>query len=152
HYAAPVAGLFLLLAVQALRYLRLWRWRGRPAGRILVRASLVVSLVLLVPFCIQLSGATAQGWPVERARILKELREQGGRHLVFVHYQPGHSPHAEWVYNEADIDSSSVVWAREMKPEQNRALMKYFKDRTCWLLDADAESPTLYPLLGNPDG
>jgi hypothetical protein len=152
HYAAPAAGLLLLLALQALRYLRLWRWRGRPAGRILVRASLLVSLALSVSFCVQLSRAPAEGRPVERARILKELREQGGRHLVFVRYGPNHSPHAEWVYNEADIDSSPVVWAREMKPEQNRALMKYFKDRTCWLLEADAESPTLYPLLGNPAG
>jgi hypothetical protein len=149
HYAAPAAGLFLLLGVQALRYLRLWQWRGRPAGRILMRASLLVSLALSVGFWVQLSRATAEGWPVERARILKELTEQGGRHLVFVHYRPDHSPHAEWVYNAADIDSSPVVWAREMKPEQNRELTDYFQDRRSWLLDADAERPMLVPYTSN---
>src|SRR5437667_11649760 len=105
---APAAGLLLLLAVQALRYLRLWKWRGRRAGQLLVRASLLVSLALLVPFCVQLSRATGHGWPVERARVLRELTEQGGPHLVFVRYRPDHSPHAEWVYNEADIDSATV--------------------------------------------
>ena len=33
HYAAPITCLVLLLVVQALRYLRLWTWHGKPVGR-----------------------------------------------------------------------------------------------------------------------
>jgi len=32
HYAAPVFGLFFLIAVQSLRQLRLWQWHGKPLG------------------------------------------------------------------------------------------------------------------------
>jgi hypothetical protein len=148
HYAAPAAGLVMVVCLQALRHLRLWRWRGRPAGRFLVRAGLLMSVALLIPFCAQLSQAKGQGWAVERARLLEELKQQGGRHLVLVRYSAGHSPHAEWVYNEAGIDQAAVVWAQEMTPEQNRELLEYFKDRQCWLVQADAEPPRLLPYSG----
>jgi hypothetical protein len=58
----------------------------------------------------------------DRARILAQLKETTVRHLVMVRYGPGHSLHDEWVYNEANIDSAKVVWAREMDGAQNRKL------------------------------
>jgi hypothetical protein len=53
----------------------------------------------------------------------------------------------EWVYNEADIDGSKVVWAREMDSVQNRKLVEYFKDRHVWLVEVgrDGSSPELKP-------
>ena len=43
-------------------------------------------------------------------------------------YAPGRNPFEEWVYNEADIDSAKVVWARDMSPAENDELIHYFKD------------------------
>jgi hypothetical protein len=151
HYAAPIAGLVFLVVVQALRHLRLWRCQGRPAGKLLVRASLLVSVVLLTRFCVYMSDIKSVTWAVHRARILDELTHLEGRHLVLVHYRPDHIQHAEWVYNEADIDNARVVWAREMEPEQNHLLSEYFKDRHQWLLDADAELPTLLRYVPGQD-
>jgi hypothetical protein len=145
HYAAPIAGLVLLLSVQALRYLRTWRWQTRPVGRMLVRASLLLSLILVTRVGVQVASAKGPTWSLQRARILAELKQQGGRHLVLVHYGPEHSQHAEWVYNEADIDQARVVWAREMGPEQDRELLDYFKNRCVWQVDADAELPRMTP-------
>jgi hypothetical protein len=85
-------------------------------------------------------------WPIrERARILEALNEKEGTHLVLVRYAPDHNPHQEWVYNEADIDGSKVVWAREMDGARNCEIVKYFKDRRIWLLEADAPTPILTP-------
>lgn len=50
-------------------------------------------------------------------------------------YGPKHNPHNEWVYNPADIDGSSIVWAREMDSIRNLRLLKYFSDRHYWLLN-----------------
>ncbi len=55
-----------------------------------------------------------------------------GNHLIIVRYESGHSPHDEWVYNDADIDRAKVVWAREMDPQQNQKLLKYFANRQAW--------------------
>src|SRR5439155_16048133 len=69
HYAAPATGLFILLAIDGLRFLRLWSFRGRAVGRLLVRLSLIMSAVLLLQYCLQLGRTESDGWNIERARI-----------------------------------------------------------------------------------
>ena len=145
HYAAPMTGLLMLCTINGLRLLRLWTWQERPAARCLVRGSVIMSAVLLAGYCVQLSRAQSEGWHMARARIQAQLSEEPGYHLVLVRYSPEHNTHAEWVYNRADIDDAKIVWARDMGPEQNRALLKHFAKRTIWLLEADASQPFLLP-------
>lgn len=65
---------------------------------------------------------------------MAELKRKDGGHLVSVRYghnRPSHlRDHAEWVYNEADIDRAKMVWAREMGDQQSDKLLHYYKDRT----------------------
>ena len=67
------------------------------------------------------------GNPREVADLRFELANSGGRRLIIVRYGLQHSPLEEWVYNDADIDRSSVVWAREMNPteDKNPSLTEY---------------------------
>ena len=91
------------------------------------------------------TGDDCRKQSIERAAILNQLNHEPGRHLVIVRYSPDHSVHAEWVYNEADIDNAKVIFAREMK--DNQPLLEYFRDRHIWLVEAD-ETParlTRYP-------
>ena len=147
HYAAPATALLYALLLQAMRHLRVWRWRRRPAGLFLVRA---VPLICVAMIAVRIIGASfvplAPHWPSSwcrtppgnepRAKLLARLQSDPGQHLVLVRYKPGHSVHNEWVYNEADIDRAKVVWAREMDPASNTALLRYFKDRKPWILEA----------------
>jgi hypothetical protein len=93
---------------------------------------------------------TLQAMGKSREQFLSQLTRLPNRHLVLVRYQPGHNALAEWVYNEADIDHSKVVWARDLGPEQNEELVRYFKNRKVWLLVADDTSPTLVPYPETP--
>jgi hypothetical protein len=157
HYASPLTGLILAFVLLAARQVRLWRFRGKPSGLFLVRALPVICVAMFVlraaagPLHIPLAEYYVPAWyqasskSFGRAAILRELNQVPGKQLVIVHYQPGHPPFEEWVYNGADIDAAKVVWAREMTPDENKGLLKYFSDRRVWLLEADEKPPRLSP-------
>jgi hypothetical protein len=158
HYAAPATGLAILIVVFGMRRLQLWRWRKRPVGMYLVRSLPVLCAVTLA---IQASAPTAETmqsawrWPaqvgVKRASILGQLERSGDKNLVFVRYETvRHDTGDEWVYNDADIDGSPVVWARELDRESNAKLMRYFAGRRVWLVEPDAAVPRLVPYENAP--
>jgi hypothetical protein len=155
HYAAPATGLVFLIVSLALRRLRTWRARRRPVGLCLVRLIPVASAAMLAiqivahPAYTDQTGQASWRWPsagnTARAAILQQLKRAGGRHLVFLRYQPAHDPGEEWVYNAADIDASPVVWARELDRETNASAIRYFAGRRVWLMEPDAVPPRLRP-------
>jgi hypothetical protein len=160
HYAAPATGLVVLIVAIAMRRLRLWRWRGRPVGLSIVRLLPMACWAMLL---IQIGTGRVEGdvleqrswrWPppggVARARVLSRLRSLGGMHLVFVRYSVKHDAGDEWVYNDADIDASQVVWARELDRDGNAELIRYFGDRRVWLVEPDAPSPLAVPYAEAP--
>ncbi len=152
HYLAPIAPVFFLLVVLGFRYARLWKRQGRPYGRMIFRR-----FVPWYAFCyfVCLTMATVDaccesqhfvGRPDSpRTKIVDQLRDQTGRHLVVVRHDPDLDWNYEWVYNRADIDAAKTVWARELSPEENRKLFEYFHDRRIWLLFADENPPRLLP-------
>jgi hypothetical protein len=144
HYSAPITGLFYVLLIQSLRHLRLWRWNGRPSGRVLMKCLGATYVALMIS---ALAYATPAGdptvWFRQRAAILDQLKTMPAQHLIIVRYTPAHNAHAEWVYNAADIDGAKVVWARDMGTAKNRELIDYFPKRRLWLLEPDVPKPTL---------
>jgi hypothetical protein len=147
HYMAPALGLFFLLLVQCMRHLRLARWRGRRIGPGLARTVPAVCLAMVVLRVF----AVAAGVRIEsdhqanpqRLTVQRELNRRPGKQLVIVHYEAGHDPHLDWIDNRADIDTSQIVWARDMGDATNRELLLYFKDRHAWRIDADDSVVTL---------
>ena len=80
-----------------------------------------------------------------RAQASNQLSQYPGGQLAIVRYRDDHYLHREWVYNDADIDNAKVIWARDMGTVGNEELIKYFKDRRIWLLQADENPPELSP-------
>ena len=165
HYAAPVTAITLALAVQAQRHLRVWRWAGRPAGLFLVRT---LPIVYAVALGIRLLGPglglplaeTSLWWlrltpserGLERARLLTQLDQMPGQHLVIVRYGPRYDPgrQLEWVYNRADVDRAKVVWARDMSTAENARLLEYYRHRHVWLIEPGDAPVQLRPYLAPP--
>jgi hypothetical protein len=133
HYFAPATGLVLLLVMLGAQYLR-------------VKAGTPVLTVFVALFfgtaAIHAARLTADEYPhglfaAHRRSAILRLESLGGRHLVIVRYASDHDVLDEWVFNQADIDGSPVVWARDMGEARNRELRHYFKDRQVWLIEPD---------------
>lgn len=160
HYAAPAVGAILLILLSALRALRTnvedaplsADRRPVPASgkygeyRLWFSRALVLGLSLTMllpiadrlwnPYMLEESGTVPK--QMDRQRILSQLNRTPGEHLVIVHYQQRDIPSIEWVYNRADIDHAKVVWARDMGPEANQELVRYFHNRRIWYVDRNA--------------
>jgi hypothetical protein len=156
HFAPPIAGIAIILSLQGARSLRLWRWRKVPIGRFLVWSLIFVAVLSFLAYfaaaLVDKFNDRDPSWHFARAKLNEELGRQG-RHLIIVRYGPNHDPYQEWVYNNADIDASDVVWGREMNPVEDKKLIEYFKDRKVWLLDVgnDEWPPKLLPYPVNPN-
>jgi hypothetical protein len=137
HYAAPAAALIFLIYTLAISRLQRWAY-GLPVGLLLMAASLgAFGLQIAMP-----------AEPMERFRSGVIAQLGPGKHLVIVHYRPEHNGHREWVQNSADIDGSDIVWAREMNPASDEELIRYFRGRKIWILDADASPPAALIRVG----
>jgi hypothetical protein len=157
HYAAPLSAAIYALILEAMRRLRLWKWRGKRAGLGLVRAvpAIAVFLFLLRAAAPQLhiptpvegrnTWAGVQPHNLDRAQALKRLEALPGNQLVIARYNQYHYVGDEWVFNRADIDSAKVVWARDMGDTANAELIRYFSHRRVWLAEPDLAPPRLSP-------
>ena len=164
HYVAAVTCLFVLVSVTGLRQLSRLSIRGYPAGPLAARVILFLCAAQILLWYglhlfddSEMSQAMRQyeTWqtinhrnPERRIFVNGLLARLPGRQLVFVRYWPGHIFQYEWVYNAADIDGARVVWARDLGPEENEKLRRYYPDRTVWLLEPDARPPRLTPYPG----
>jgi len=137
QYVAPGLGLFVLLLVESARRLDATPrvGVGGLSGRHLLVGLLALhALAVLVQWPAFLEKPQ---WALERARIQLELGKTGEQHLVLVEYAPDHDVHAEWVYNDADLASTPVLWARSMGPMRDRRLVEAEKGRRVWSFRPD---------------
>ena len=166
YYVAPFTAVFYAIGLQAMRHLRVWKPESRPVGLAMVR--------FIVFVCVALAGVRVfakplnlapKEWPpsnwnlawygpehfgTARAQAEAQLGQLAGKQLAIVRYSPAHETLNEWVYNQADIDGSKVVWARDMDAADNLELIHYYRDRSAWLVEPDAIPARITP-YGMPE-
>jgi hypothetical protein len=158
HYIAHLTVVFYAMMLLMLRDLY-GDSGGVSPGRFLARS---IPLICVLLFAVRLALPAFHATPkpswirtwcsqdeqnLERARLLRQLEQSPGSHLVIVRYKPNHDFILdEWVYNHADIDGSKVIWARDMGP-QNEELMHYFSGRHVWLAEPDYNPARLSPYV-----
>ena len=161
HYVAPFTAAFYAIGLQAMRHLRLWKPEGKRVGLTLARMTVTVCVIMAClrvfaePLHIAQSEWPPSGWNftwfgpqhfgTERAQIEAWLEQQPGGQLVIVRYWGNHYPFDEWVYNQADIDHSKVIWARNANGAGNLELIHHYGNRKIWLAEPDAMPARITP-------
>lgn len=153
HYAAPITGAIYLLFVDSARRLVVWRRKRRFGGRAIVYGCLLACMIMAVfrtaapSLGVKVYHERTNPWysygllaNFHRERLEAKLLSTPGRHLVLIQYGTDHYPDIEWVYNHANIDDSSVVWARHVTDRSRlNELLKYYKGRTVWIVKPDSD-------------
>lgn len=160
HYAAPAEGAIFVMVLYSLYYARrshpeygVWGSRAVAvvfaAWMIFPIADRVRDPYMIAPieFHADTDKPTAVPIPQEfqRVRIQSELLARGGKHLVIVGYPYHDIPWREWVYNDADLDNSPVIWARDMGYLENQELLNYYPTRQVWYVDRGDMGAHLVP-------
>ncbi len=145
HYFAPATALLYLVLVQGLRHLSHCNSRLGPN---LPRAVFMVacSMAILRLIAIAAHAPLEPRWPrgnLERAHIVSTLKQMPDRQVVFVHYSASHDPATEWVYNCANLQTSKIIWARDMGKTANLELWSEFPGRRTWIVYPDQSSAFL---------
>ncbi|QJW88667.1 hypothetical protein HNV11_04385 [Spirosoma taeanense] len=131
HYVSPVIVVLAGIVTRGFSYLPHYLRVGLLLPSLCVAHTLFVFLGY--DFLIRMSGPML--WrPIHQ----QELTEDGGRHLILVDYDPNHVATIwDFVYNGADIDSQSVVWAADRGDSLNRAILDYYPERSVWRIEPD---------------
>jgi len=154
HYLAAVTCLFVLISVAGLERLS----RLNPdAARLILLLSIAYfgfwyTLHLFDTSRLSLAFRQYETWdglnhrnPERRIMVAHQISALPGTLLVFVRYSPQHIFQDEWVWNDADIDSARIVWARDLGASENEKLRAYYPGRTALLLEPDDRTPKLAP-------
>lgn len=146
HYAAPLWAAFALMVAVWAEYA--WNLPSRKAlGVALVIIALASPLVVQKSYPSQWlhlnansagDDHTIRGFE-QRAALIKQLSALEQLQLVIVRYpSPDWKVTEEWVYNGADIDQQTVVFAHDLGAEQDQQLLAYYPNRKAWLLTFDS--------------
>lgn len=154
HYTSPAACVVFLVIMHSFKHLN-----RRKQFSVQIPRAIFAIVFLAVAFRLaamplgvplhgpqrQMSWCCSRYWPKDRWPYEQQLRATEGQHLVIVRYGSSNRMGLDWVFNEADIDGAKIVWARDMGPEANAVLVRYFSGRRLWLAEPDMTPPCLRP-------
>ena len=152
HYVAACTCLFVLISVAGLQQVQ--RFSPAAARLILFLCAAQFLFWYTIHFYdgtnLAISMEPYETWdnlnyrnPERRIYVRNQLDAIKGDLLIFVRYYPQHVFQDEWVYNRADINSSRIIYARDLGPEENQKLIAEYPDRTVLLLEPDFRPPRI---------
>ncbi|MEO7797867.1 MAG: hypothetical protein ABIY47_09105 [Opitutaceae bacterium] len=84
-----------------------------------------------------------------RDRIFDALVKAGGKHIVFVRLERPFHVHFGWVFNDAVLEESTVLWVWDRGPEENQRFLAYYPDRRAVIMTVRDEKTSFEPVAPN---
>jgi hypothetical protein len=149
--------LALALPALGLGILRMAFWLARRPvaarnARFIAGLELLLVICIVLQLCEMQRNLYADAFPYVddvnepfRKPVERQLAALPGEHLVLVRYSKDHNSGEEYVYNDADIDHSKTVWAREIPGADLAPLFNYFRNRDVWLFEPDVDDQSVSP-------
>ena len=152
HYIAVATAAIVAILVECIRHLRAMRWGlagALPYALAGVLALRIGAQNLHLPYT---QTVNYQSWccrvegNLNKARVSNDLITRPTNQLVFVRTKTDWQNFFQWIYNDADIDASHIVWARDLGEARNAELVEYYKgSREVWMLDPNIEPAQVVP-------
>lgn len=147
QYVSPIIPIAILLSCFGLtRIQRIWLRLVKPSANRTSPTTWAMGVVL-IGWNVALTTSIAwdrhsrksgweETWAERRVRIVEQLCESPGQDLVMVRYQKEHDiVNQEWVFNEADVETTQVLWARSDGGPLDQNLRSVYPDRKIWRLE-----------------
>lgn len=156
NYDPHYSIILFLFVAEGMRRIHVWR-RHTGEGAAIVRNLVVSSIAIALALAafailrIHVKGEDPFHWSSyenrlqDRADVAAWLARQPSDQLAIVRYGPRHEVIHEWVYNGADLEVDKIVWARELRPDWNSALVQHYQGRKIWLVEPDARPVLVAP-------
>ncbi len=98
-------------------------------------------------------SSRSEGWEVswaeKRVEIIRQLESRPQQDLVFVRYPANFDiVNSEWVFNDADIENTPVLWVRWGTTELNQRVTLAYPNRKVWLLQFNEKSEPMLSEFG----
>jgi hypothetical protein len=151
HYLAPMWVSVTAVTLFGFRYLRTMGRTKGGWGLHLSRSfgALAILLWIAVVFAVLTYRLPefAATWKQNHEMISEMVTDGKTKALIFVKYE-GAWASKEWVYNDADIDASPIIWARSLGPKKDRELLDYYasQHRKLWLVKIGKTWVSIEPL------
>jgi hypothetical protein len=150
HYAAPMGGLMVVLAVFGLRAVTVLRPRRGVLSRFALGSTLALLTALTVQQVVAEFALRPDEWYRRRLLVLEQLRAQPGQHLVILTHGPHPDYWYDYVFNSADFATAPVLFARSLGPERDAELCAAYRARRAWRVQADDADARLVPIEPAP--
>lgn len=130
HYIAHALPAILIITVYGVIFWR--RWIRSKFWRFAVYL-IPFAQILTIIFFVGKQFVAPVNAKTPREQIEAQLTASPGRHLVVVDDE---CVYDSWIflYNDANIDASRIVWARRLLGPEDSELRNYYSDRTQWRL------------------
>ena len=150
HYFAPSLVWLVILTTAGFRHIITRTATDRASVRLCFVTLLLVQSIMMTREVVQ-AIARPIIWSDQRQRLVDDLTQCGGQHLILVRYHANHNVHHEWVYNGADLENSPVVWARSWRPDLDERLLSHYRGRSVWLLQLDETDRATLKSFSKPE-